>query len=95
MQLERFNVDDYLRCDCASVANQTCDKCAVRGHIDALQRFASEAKYLIHVALDTLSPDGLTLNVSQHTILRMALLMSRNTPSPAPPPSNDPNREVE
>lgn len=30
---EVFKVVDYLRCDCADVKNQTCDKCAIRAHI--------------------------------------------------------------
>ena len=34
---EPFDVNAYLRCDCASVANQTCDKCAVRAHIATLR----------------------------------------------------------
>jgi hypothetical protein len=44
MEAERFDVEGYLRCDCASVENQTCDKCAVRGHIASLTRELEEAK---------------------------------------------------
>lgn len=34
----------YLRCDCASVENQTCDKCAVRGYVASLTRELEEAR---------------------------------------------------
>lgn len=41
---EAFDVNAYLTCDCAQVENQTCDKCAVRGHIAALARELEEAR---------------------------------------------------
>lgn len=44
MEAERFDVNAYLRCDCASVENQTCDKCAVRGHIASLSRELEDSR---------------------------------------------------
>lgn len=44
---EPFDLDAYLRCDCASVGNQTCDKCVVRSYIAALSRDLEEANALL------------------------------------------------
>jgi hypothetical protein len=44
MSAEQFDINAYLWCDCAEHERQTCDKCAVRGHIASLTRELEEAR---------------------------------------------------
>lgn len=48
MSSEPFDLNAYLRCDCASIGKQTCDKCVVRRAVDDLRADAFSDRQVIN-----------------------------------------------